>query len=200
MKNKPAERAAPPRKPKDNTVRGRKHLTEEEVERLIRAARGLGRYGHRDATMILVAFRHGYRVRELVRVRRDQVDLGRQTILVERSKGSRSNVQDLSEREVTALKKILKSHSGPYVFPNERRDAKRLSERAFFKILARAGEAAELGIAVHPHMLRHACGFHIINSGKSTRVAQDRLGHKNIRHTEEYTRLAPDKAIKIWED
>ena len=48
--------------------RTREHLTEREVERLVEAAKD-NRYGHRDATMVLLAFRHGLRASELVDLR-----------------------------------------------------------------------------------------------------------------------------------
>jgi len=66
---------SPPRKPRNQDVRLREYLTETEVESLIDAADELGRYGHRDTTMILIAFRHGFRVSELVALRWDMVDL-----------------------------------------------------------------------------------------------------------------------------
>src|SRR5262245_41523943 len=54
--------------------RTREHLTEREVERLVEGAKG-NRWGHRDSTMVLIAFRHGLRASELVDLRWEQVDL-----------------------------------------------------------------------------------------------------------------------------
>ena len=53
-----------PRRKPNADLRSREYLTEAEVTKLIDAAKG-NRYGHRDATMILVAYRHGLRVSEL---------------------------------------------------------------------------------------------------------------------------------------
>jgi integrase len=61
------QRQTPQRRP-NGELRTREHLTEREVERLIEAAKG-NRHGHRDATMILLAFRHGLRASELVGLR-----------------------------------------------------------------------------------------------------------------------------------
>jgi len=47
-------------------------------------------------------------------------------------------------------------------------------------------------MCVHPHMLRHACGFKLANDGHGTRALQHYLGHKNIQHTVRYTELSPD--------
>jgi type 1 fimbriae regulatory protein FimB/type 1 fimbriae regulatory protein FimE len=71
------ERAAPPRRQRNADRRPREYLTPAEVEILIATARNRGRYGHRDATMILITYRHGLRVGELVRLLWDQVDFPR---------------------------------------------------------------------------------------------------------------------------
>ena len=71
---------APPRRRKNAEVRTREYLTETEVERLMKAARA-NRYGLRDATMILMAFRHGLRAAELVDLRWEQVELGHNAVL-----------------------------------------------------------------------------------------------------------------------
>src|SRR5262245_16545187 len=103
----------------------RRYLTEREVERLMDCVRKHGRYGHRDATMILVAYRHGLRASE---------------------------------------------------------------------------EAAKMPFPIHPHMLRHACGFKLANDGHDTRALQHYLGHKNIQHTVRYTEMAPDRFKDFWRD
>jgi integrase len=68
-------KVAPPRRVANRARRTREHLTPQEVEKLIMAASRVGRYGHRDATLILLAYRHGLRVSELVALRWDQADL-----------------------------------------------------------------------------------------------------------------------------
>jgi len=54
-------------------------------------------------------------------------------------------------------------------------------------LLPKYGEKARLPVAVHPHMLRHACGFALADQGADTRLIQDYLGHRNIQHTVRYT-------------
>lgn len=195
-----AGRPAPPRKPRNADVRGREYLTLEEVEQLRRSAAALGRHGDRDAAMILIAFRHGLRVSELAGIRWDQVDLARKTLKVNRLKGSKGGMHDLGRQELAALKRLQRAAAGrsPFVFRNER--GGKLSPSAFYKLLARAGLNCDPPIQVHPHMLRHACGFHLINEGHSTRRVQDHLGHRNIAHTERYTELAPDRGAPLWDD
>ena len=65
------------------------------------------------------------------------------------------------------------------------------------KLVTRAGEEAKLGFPIHPHMLRHACGFKLANAGHDTRAIQHYMGHKNIQHTVRYTELAPDLTKSI---
>jgi site-specific recombinase XerD len=67
-------------------------------------------------------------------------------------------------------------------------------------MLQRAAEKAELQIKVHPHMLRHACGFKLANDGTDTRSLQAYLGHKNIQHTVRYTELSSTRFKDFWKD
>jgi len=67
------------------------------------------------------------------------------------------------------------------------------------KMIARAGERAELPFPVHPHMLR-GCGFRLANDGQDTRVIQHYLGHRNIQHTVRYTEMAADRFKGFWRD
>jgi integrase len=66
--------------------RTREYLTSAEIERLIEAARKTSRYGHRDATMILIAYRHGLRASELCDLQWSQVELNTGRLHVRRSK------------------------------------------------------------------------------------------------------------------
>src|ERR1700719_1002453 len=74
-----------PRRKPNAEYRSREHLTEPEVERLIEAMKG-NRWGHRDATMVLRAFRHGLRASELVDLHWDQIDLKHALLRVRRLK------------------------------------------------------------------------------------------------------------------
>lgn len=189
----------PPRKRPNADVRGREHLTPKEVERLRTAAAGLGRHGHRDATMVLVAFRHGLRAAELVGLRRDQIDLAAGELHVRRAKRGKPSTHPIEGDEIRALRKLLKdAPESPFVFTTERGGP--LTDSTWRKVVARAGTAAGIGLAVHPHMLRHACGFYLANRGIDTRTIQDYLGHRNIQHTVRYTALAPGRFRGLWRD
>jgi type 1 fimbriae regulatory protein FimE len=69
---------------------------------------------------------------------------------------------------------------------------------AYVFVSERLGEAAKMPFPIHPHMLRHACGFKLANDGHDTRVLQHYLGHKNIQHTVRYTDMAPDRFKDFW--
>lgn len=70
----------------------------------------------------------------------------------------------------------------------------------FRKLLARAGDIAELGLPIHPHMLRHSTGFKLANEGRDTRSIQHYLGHKCIQHTVRYTEMSPYRFKDFWRD
>jgi type 1 fimbriae regulatory protein FimB/type 1 fimbriae regulatory protein FimE len=86
----------------------------------------------------------------------------------------------------------------PFVFVSER--GAPFTVAGFQKLVARAGETAGFTFKVHPHMLRHACGFTLANAGHDTRSLQAYLGHRNIQHTVRYTELSPDRFKHFWKD
>ena len=190
----------PPKRRLNRDVRPREYLTPKEVERLIHAARSPDRrHGHRDATMILVAFRHGLRVSELCNLTWDQVEFSPGRLHVRRLKKGISSVHELTGSEMRALRTLKrKSEVGRYVFMTERRSP--MTPAGFRKMLARLGKATDFPFGVHPHMLRHGCGFKLANDGRDTRALQVYLGHKNITHTVRYTELASDRFRNWWED
>jgi type 1 fimbriae regulatory protein FimB/type 1 fimbriae regulatory protein FimE len=144
--------------------------------------------------MILIAFRHGLRASELVALRWEQVDYLRAVLHVRRVKGGTPSVHPLSGVELRALRRT----ASPFVFVSER--GAPFTTPGFARMLERAAATAGLGLKVHPHMLRHACGFALANKGHDTRALQAYLGHKNIQHTVRYTELTPDRFRDFWKD
>jgi len=192
------KRTVMPRRAKNSDLRTREYLTEAEIEALIAAARR-NRYGHRDATMILVAFRHGLRSSEVTDLRWDQVDFTRAVLHVRRAKGGTPSVHPLSGSEMRALRRLQrKSDASPFVFVSERGSP--FTNGGFARMIQRAATAAHIGLKAHPHMLRHACGFALANAGHDTRSLQAYLGHRNIQHTVRYTELATDRFKSFWRD
>lgn len=191
--------ATPPRKRPNAERRSREFLSPGEVDKLVEAAQKVGRHGHRDGTMIQIAYRHALRVSELVALRWDQVDLNQGLLHVRRRKNGSPSTHPLHGPELRALRRIQRDYpSSPYVFTGERKGP--LSDSCVRKLVARAGTLAGLGFPVHPHMLRHAAGFKLANDGQDTRAIQHYLGHKNITHTVRYTELSPDRFKGFWPD
>ena len=137
--------------------RPREYLTEREIERLMKAA-GQNRWGHRDATAILIAYRHGLRASELVAVRWDDIELATGRLHIRRGKGGAASVHPIGARESRALRKMQREAKtpSPYVFVSER--GAPLSVAGYQRMVARAGEAAGFAFLIHSHMLRHSCG------------------------------------------
>jgi integrase len=192
------KRTVMPRRAKNADLRSREYLTEHEIERLMAAARQ-NRHGHRDATMILVGFRHGLRASEAVDLRWDQVDFNRAVLHVRRAKGGTPSVHPLSGSEMRALRRLQReSEASSFVFVSER--GAPFTTAGFARMIERAAVTAGLGLKAHPHMLRHTCGYALANAGHDTRAIQAYLGHRNIQHTVRYTELAPDRFKGFWRD
>jgi type 1 fimbriae regulatory protein FimB/type 1 fimbriae regulatory protein FimE len=192
---KSAESGTVPNRRANDAVRTRSHLTEDEVEKLLKVAKQ-GRYGQRDHLMVLMAFRHGLRVSELCDLQWTDIDFKAGTLHVRRLKGSRDAIHYLEGDETRPLKALQKASESPYVFVSERGGP--ISAAGFRKQLSRWGEKAKLGFPVHPHMLRHACGYALANRGMDTRSLQAYLGHASITHTVRYTEMSPTRFKGIW--
>jgi type 1 fimbriae regulatory protein FimE len=186
-----------PRKPKNKDVRTREFLTPSEIDDLMLAAGRVGRHPHRDKALILIAFRHALRVSELVSLKWQQIDFKSGQVHVVRLKGGIDSTHPLRGVELRALRKLQRSYPAmPYVFVSERGTP--LTTSAVRKMIARAGEG--LPFPVHPHMLRHACGYKLANEGHDTRAIQMYMGHSNIQHTCRYTELAANRFNGFWTD
>ena len=118
---------------------------------------------------------------------------------VSRLKNGVESTHPLRGPELRALRKLQRDYpDSPYLFVTERKGP--LTTSTVRKLLARAGEHAKIGLAVHPHMLRHACGYKLANDGHDTRAIQQYLGHKSITHTVRYTELAANRFKDFWRD
>ena len=84
---------------------------------------------------------------------------------------------------------------GNYVFRSER--GRPLSPQIVQVIVARAGTEAGLSFKVHPHQLRHACGFALAEEGTDTRLIQDYLGHRSIANTVVYTETSAKRLASV---
>jgi type 1 fimbriae regulatory protein FimB/type 1 fimbriae regulatory protein FimE len=191
------KRTVTPTRLPNSKLRTREHLTETEVERLMEAAKG-NRWGQRDATMILLGYRHGMRASELVDLRWDQVDFATAALHVRRVKKGTPSTHPIVGDELRALRRLHREQSpkSPFVFTSER--GAPFGTAGFARMVERAGVEAKLGFKAHPHMLRHACGYALANKGHDTRALQAYLGHRNIQHTVRYTELSPGRFRDFW--
>jgi len=171
----------------------RNYLLPSEVERLIKHA------DHRNGAMILLAYRHGLRVSELVNLEWSQIDLTHGTIHVHRRKHGVDSTHPLSGSERRALRRLRREHPGTrHVFISSR--GAPMTRQNVNAMLAALGREAGIEVAVHPHMLRHSTGYKLANEGRDTRSLQHYLGHRNIQSTVRYTELNASRFNGWWQD
>src|SRR5262245_25864162 len=111
--------------------------------------------------------------------------------------GRARHEQPVEGDELRAIKRYLATRTDalPWLFLSERKQQIDRSSVAY--IVKRAGERAGLG-HVHPHMLRHSCGYYLANKGSDSRLIQDYLGHRDGNMTAHYTRTASHRFEGLW--
>jgi len=179
-------RSQPPRRLK--STKARKHLEPAEVGALMKAARQSGRYHLRDEVAVMLTYRHGLRVSELVSLKWSQIDLTGATMYVQRLKAGQPTQHPLRRVELVLLGKLRRQQpDAAYVLMSERGTPWTTSN--FRKVLQRLATVAKLApdVPVNPHALRHACGFKLAASGVDTRGLSHYLGHRSLQSTELYT-------------
>ena len=179
----------PPRRLPNAERRPRECLTPEEAERLLVAARKRvgARNPHRDATMILLAYRHGLRASELCATRWDMLDLAQGRYHVTRRKNGRPSVHLLRGQEIRALRQLKREQvpESVYAFTSERRGP--IGPRHLPQAARHGRRRRRAPFPVHPHMPRHACGHKLAHDGHDTRALQpwrartDRPGSRRAR-------------------
>lgn len=170
---------------KPNTeYRSREYLTIDEVNQLIEVAECGRKFRLRNSLIVLMLFRHGLRISELCDLKWDAILWKEKKININRSKNGLNGVHPLRHDEYEKLLDLRHDSTiktSNYIFTGER--GEQLKEQAITRLVKRLGEKSILGFPVHPHQLRHACGYHLANQGMTTRDIQMYLGHKNIQNT-----------------
>ena len=145
--------------------------------------------------MILVAFRHGLRASEVCGLQWSDVEFESGTLHLRRSKGGTTSTHPLLGDELRALRALKREAKSPL---SSSASGAHHSPSGLQKLIERAGIEAKMPFKVHPHMLRHACGFVLANKGTDTRTLQGYLGHRSIQSTVRYTELAPGRFKDLW--
>jgi integrase len=189
-------RTTPTRKP-NASYRQREHLVPQEVDALIEGAKQ-GRHGFRDATMILVCFRHGFRAAELVDLRWSAIDFTGAKMHIRRVKRGTPSTHPILGDELRALRRLRRENpQSEFVFLSERGGP--FSTAGFARLVQRGATAAGLGhLKIHPHALRHSTGYALINNGADLRSLQSFLGHASPVHTCRYAQLSSAAFDKFW--
>lgn len=181
----------------------RNFLTQNEIESLLKAA-NTGPHAARNYCLTLLCFIHGFRASEICRLQISDIDIKSRCIYIYRLKKGFSTTHPLLREEIQALKNWLTIRTD-YPHANSEwlflsRKGNPLSRQQFYQIISASGDHAGLPLEIHPHMLRHSCGFALANMGIDTRLIQDYLGHRNIRHTVWYTASNAGRFYGIWDD
>ncbi|ECA1878895.1 tyrosine-type recombinase/integrase [Salmonella enterica] len=158
----------------------------------------------RDKNIFTIIYRHGLRVSELTGIRITDLDMSEKTIYIRRLKNGFSTIHPLQEDTCQLIKKwlevrplYLKGEDQGWLFLTTY--GERISRQWIYKLTQKYGLKAGLSLKVHPHMLRHSCGYALANQGLDTRLIQDYLGHRNINHTVHYTASNPARFIRVWQ-
>lgn len=177
----------------------RNYLHLDEIDRLLAAARRSPRYGLRNHLMVLLAFRHALRISEVIDLRMSDVDLNAGRLYCRRLKGSVSNTHPMEGDEIRAMRRWLTKRPQTaldFVFVSERGGP--LTRQSAWRIVMEAGKGVGLGVPIHPHMLKHSCGYYLADKGYDTRLIQDYMGHKQIQNTVRYTQTNAKRFEGLW--
>lgn len=187
----------------NSEIKKRNFLTQNEIESLLNAANS-GPHAARNYCLTLLCFIHGFRASEICRLRISDIDLRSKCIYIHRLKKGFSTTHPLLNKEIQALKRWLDirdeypQSTSEWLFLS--RKGNPLSRQQFYQIISASGDQAGLPLEIPPHMLRHSCGFALANMGIDTRLIQDYLGHRNIRHTVWYTASNAGRFYGIWDN
>lgn len=170
-------------------------LSEAEVEALLEQPDELDVLGLRDRAMLELLYATGLRVSELVGLKYEQLNM-RQGVIRCVGKGNKERLVPVGETALDWLQRyllesrpvLLYGQANDDLFPTRR--GKAMTRQAFWYLIKRYAEAADIKKALSPHTLRHAFATHLLNHGADLRVVQLLLGHADLSTTQIYTHIA----------
>lgn len=180
-------------------------LTEQEVEKLLEQPDIEQNLGLRDRTMLEVLYATGLRVSELVTLTIEQLNM-RQGLIRCVGKGNKERLVPLGEVALDWLQQyliearplLLLGHVSEDLFPTRR--GKAMTRQAFWYLIKRYAQQAEIEKHLSPHTLRHAFATHLLNHGADLRVVQLLLGHSDLSTTQIYTHVARERLKSLHAD
>ncbi|WP_297548122.1 site-specific tyrosine recombinase/integron integrase [Thermococcus sp.] len=188
-----AEKLRPPKVPRSLP----KALTREEVKRLLSVIPPTRK---RDRLIVLLLYGAGLRVSELCNLKKGDVDIERNLLVVRGGKGAKDRVVPIPAFLSDAIREYLESREdeSEYLLVEERRRKKdRLSPKTVWYLLKKYGNRA--GVEVTPHRLRHSFATHMLERGVDIRAIQEFLGHSNLSTTQIYTKVTVEHLKKAQE-
>jgi integrase/recombinase XerC len=153
----------------------------------------------RDRAMLELLYSSGLRLAELVGLNWDDLDLkdGMARVL---GKGARVRVVPIGRHALAALGALAQAEPGAAADPVFRgRHGRRISPRTVQARLAALGKRQGLSRPLHPHLLRHSCASHLLESSGDLRAVQELLGHADIATTQVYTHLDFQHLAKVYD-
>ena len=182
-----------------------KFLTEEEIRRLIAAAKAHDDCRHRrTAVMLELMYACGLRVSELVSLPENCLNYDKRQIMV-KGRGSKERIVPVAPAALNAVSEYMgyrdfflkAGRKSVWLFPSKVSSSGHVTRDAFFKnIQAAAIEAGLPRERVTPHVLRHSFATHLLNHDVDLRSVQRMLGHEDIGTTEIYTHIISEALIK----
>ena len=186
----PARQVKAPKKPAHLP----KALSPDEINAFLASPQATGWLAVRDRAIRELLYSSALRLSELTQLNVNDVNLASSIVHVRRGKGGRGRVVPLGSIACTALCDWLlvrqkRLAGGIEVALFVGRNTTRLTARAVQQRVALHAEKSGLSRHVSPHMLRHSCASHFLQSSGDLRATQELLGHRNIATTQIYTRL-----------
>lgn len=182
------------------------YLTFDQMEKLLSVFDLHDAKDIRGRCMIELMYACGLRVSECANVLIRNIDL-KQRYLIILGKESKERMVPFYPRCAQLIEYYL--HASRPVFMKDKAEhgylfvsqqGRKISPRSIQMILDEAAEKAQLGIHVHPHMLRHSFATHLLDNGADLRSVQELLGHENLSTTQIYTHVTQDRLVKAVDE